>query len=518
MTMNELTNQETKEINERHLAENDLTTDRDISTVLATAGDFDSAKVIGNILSLGSGEIIARAVAFIGTAYLARTLGPEGFGIIGFVTALFGYLALTVTAGFNDVGSREIARRPHEAPSIAASVIIVRLLLAFIALTVIVIAAWLINKPPTVKLVMVLMGLSFFSLALDTSWVYKGLERNRRVGAALVLGQVLFVGAVLVVVRESGDVVLVPLAQFFGEVSAALLLAVSVFRLGEIKPEIREGIRILRSSGLLTVSRLLRTLIYTFDVVLIGFLIGEREVGLYNAAYRICFLLVAIAVAVHSSYLPALTRAVVRDIKQVGCIAERSVNLAAAIAAPMIVGGIVLSLSLLKAIFGPEYVEGAGAFRLLLLSIGFVFIHGAMHNILLVSNRLKVEMWIMAVAAGLNIGLNIILIPRYGLVGAAFVTALAEGLVLLMMLFAIHKIGIRLDFQPVSRPLLAAGVMGASLIVFGTNRPLALCLGLGFVVYVFTLIVFRGIPQDAQPHLRDLASFANDLRVKFWKV
>ena len=117
----------------------------------------DSRRVVGNILSLGTCEVTARLIAFLGTSYLARKLGPDGFGVIGFATALFGYLALAVTAGFNDVGSREVARRPHEAATIATSVILVRVALAFVALAAIALVALSLDKPPTVKAVIILM-------------------------------------------------------------------------------------------------------------------------------------------------------------------------------------------------------------------------------------------------------------------------------------------------------------------------------------------------------------------------
>ena len=383
MRINKLTNREPNEIVQDFSVVDDPTT---------VSKSFDSKKVVGNIVSLGSSEIVARAVAFVGAAYLARELGPAGFGIIGFAMALCVYLSLAVSAGFNDLGAREVARRPNKASVIAFSAILARLALASVAMVAIGIVAWFLDKPPTVKLVLVLTGLSFFSLALDTSWVYKGLEQNRRVGLALILGQILYVGTILLVVKGPEDIMLVPLAQFFGEVSAGLLLAVSILRLGEIKLELREGLSILRSSGFLVLSRLLRTIIFTFDVVLLGFLLGEKEVGLYTAPYRICFLLLTIIDVTYVSYLPAVTRALLHSIKRVEYITKRSVGVSAAIAAPMVIGGIVLAGPLLQAVFGPDYLEGAWAFRLLMLSIGFISIHRAIHNILIVSDRLKVEM------------------------------------------------------------------------------------------------------------------------------
>ena len=473
---------------------------------------FESRKILGNILSLGSGELIARVVAFLGITYVARRLGPEEFGIIGFAAALFGYLALTVTGGFNDIGAREVARRPREASSIAASVIIVKLALACVALVTIGLAAWSLNKPPTVKLVLLLMGLLFFPLALDTSWVYKGLERNRLVGIALILSQILYVGVVLIVVNEPRDVLLVPVAQFLGEMSAAMMLAVPLFRSEKIRVNLREGLSILRSSSFWAVSRLMRMLMYTFSVVLLGFLLGEREVGLYTAPYRICFLLVAIAAVIHSSYLPAITRAATQGMEQAVAAAERSLNLTATIAAPLIVGGVITSASLLQVVFGAEYREGAAAFRFLILSIGFVFILGPVHNMLVVYDRLKAEMLIFAIAAGVNVGLNTLIIPRYGLVGAGFVAALSEAVTLLLGLVVLSKIGVRYGLRSVWRPVVASGLMGASLIALGSDRELAVQLAVGCVVYLFALVILRGIPQDVRPLLQTAASYAGGFR------
>jgi O-antigen/teichoic acid export membrane protein len=313
---------------------------------------FNSRRVLGNILSLGTSEIVARGIAFIGIGFLARKLGPEGFGIIGFATALFGYLALAVTAGFNDIGAREVARHPERASDIAVNVILVRIALALITFLALGAVVWFSDSGQPVKLVVLLMSLSLFSLAIDTSWAYRGLERSHRVGAALVLGQSLYVGALLLLVRDAGDVWFVPLAQLFGEMSAALLLLIPLCCVRGINLNLWEGLKILRSSGFWTVSRLLRTLIYTFDVVLLGVIFGERAVGLYSAPYRICFLLVAIAVAIHASYLPAVTRALAQGVEQAKAIAEGSMNLAAAVAAPMVVGGMIVAAPLLQTVFG----------------------------------------------------------------------------------------------------------------------------------------------------------------------
>ncbi len=64
---------------------------------------------IKNVLALSSGEFISSLISFAAIAYLAGTLGPEKFGILGFATAIVSFFSLFVDTGFADVGSRDVA-------------------------------------------------------------------------------------------------------------------------------------------------------------------------------------------------------------------------------------------------------------------------------------------------------------------------------------------------------------------------------------------------------------------------
>ena len=102
--------------------------------------------LLSNVLSLGGGETLARVVAFFGTAYLARVLGPEGFGLVGFATAICGYLALSNWA-LNDIGARAVAKTPHEAGFVGTSVIADKLILATTGWLILVLVFPLLRLP-----------------------------------------------------------------------------------------------------------------------------------------------------------------------------------------------------------------------------------------------------------------------------------------------------------------------------------------------------------------------------------
>jgi len=455
-------------------------------------------KILRSVISLSGGDILSRLIAFAGVAYLTRKLGPAGFGIVGFALALRSYFALVTTGGSNSMATREVARRPSDAAAIAASVILVRLVFALVAIATMAIIAWLIDKSLATKLVIVLSGLSFLSLAVDTSWAYKGLERNRPVAVSMILGQTLFVVLVLLFVRGPGDVVYVPVAQFAGEVVAASVLTMLLLRVGPVEWHFSEGLRILRSSGNLLASQILRTLIFNFDVLLLGFLLGEKPVGLYVAPYRFCFLLLAIAVAIQTSYLPAFTRAAAVGPAALGEITKRAMAFSAAVGAPLVVGGMVVARPLLRAFFGPDYVDGTTAFRLLILSIGLIFLHGHLQNIFLVRDQTFKQMLIIAGGTALNIVLNFLLIPAWGIAGAAASTVAAEGLILVLAWLAVRAIGVCFRFSATLRPVLAAAVMGATLLALRTAENLALSVIVGAAVYAAALVLLRGIPEDTR--------------------
>jgi PST family polysaccharide transporter len=440
---------------------------------------------------------VGRAVAFLGTAYIARTLGPTAFGVVGFAIALSSYFALAVTAGFGEYGAREVARNPRSAPNIARGVVAVRLVLACLAYAALVLVAWSLDASFSTRLVILLAGLSFFSTAADTSWVYKGLEQNARVALALVIAQVAFVVIAVAVVRDPADLTRVPLAQVAGEGIAAMVLTLPLLRRGG-SADVRAALRLLRSSAALVASRVLRTVIFSFDVLLLGVIIGAQPVGLYTGAYRICFVLLAIASALQTAYLPPISRAT-HDPAALTEAAERAMLLAAVVAAPMVVGGMVTAPSLMTTVFGPEFAAGAAPLRLLILSIGFIFLSGTTHSVLLVRDRLHVETLIIGGAAILNVSANVVLIPRYGAVGAAFATALAEAVILGGGLLSVWRLRQRVSLRPIAAPVLAASLMGVGLYVFGLGRPLVLQLGLGCLVYVALLLCFAAVPREAQP-------------------
>lgn len=459
----------------------------------------DPRKVIGNIVSLAGGEMVARMLAFAATAHAAAALGPDLFGVVGFAAALVGYATFPVGSVYNDIGGREVARRPAEAAATAASLVAARLAMSAVVLAAFVAVIVPLEMSPTKRAVMAITALSTVSLALDSSWVFRGLEKGGRVSIALILGQGLYATILLLAVRGPGDVLIVPAAQVAGEAVSALLLLGSLVALGRPRASAAVAAGILRMMRPALVARFLRTVVLSFGVVLLGLWASERDVGLYTAPYRICLLLLALGAVTTISYLPAVTRAADAGMDAVASIAARSLEVSAAVAAPVVVGGCLLAAPLLEAVFGLEYVDAAPAFRLLLLGAACALAFGTARNVLLAIDRVRLEASILAAAAACSVGLNVVLVPRFAVTGAAAATAATEAAGLLLGIFAVRRCGVRLGLAPVLKPLLAAFVMGAGLATAGGNVGVMASVLLGAGLYIVALWAIGGIPRDVRP-------------------
>lgn len=460
----------------------------------------DSGRQLGAVAALAGGEIFARVAAFAATSMLAHRLGPDGFGVVGFATAVVGYLALAVNSSLHEVGAREIARARHRAAEIYWSVAAVRLLLAVAALALLWGVAWSLPKPPVTRLVVLLFGLSFFSLAVDPTWVLKGLERPVMAGVALVLGQCLYAAGVLVVVRGPADVTWVPVVQFVGEISAALIVCILVVRPARPRFALADGLQVVRSSGYLGLARVFRVVAVTSDVVLLGFLATDRQVGLYSAAYRLTFLILSIAASVTAAYLPSFARAI-GEREKTRRLIETSLGTSALVGAPMVAGTVILASPLMTFLFGAEYAEGARALQLLALSVGVVFLYSGVSNVLVTWHRSRLLAGIRGIAAVGTVALNIVVIPQWGFVGAAAVTLAGEILVAGAGLLTLRRMRLLPSPRPLGAPVVAALCMSAALVLATGAWPVVARVAAGALLYVAALAALGYAPTFA---LRDL--------------
>ncbi|MDZ4865464.1 MAG: flippase [Gemmatimonadota bacterium] len=380
-----------------------------------------------NFLALALGEATARLIAFAASVYLARTLGPAGYGILGVATAVMLYVTAVGDAGIDLIGVREIAAHPVLGRELGGSLVASRALIATVVAFIVIVAGVFLAPQPE-GAILASYSLTLLVLGANTRWIHLGLEQGGRVAAGRIVGEAVMAAFVLSLVHSAGDIPQVPLAQFLGDAVAALCLA--WWLRGSLGPLVlrfdwhRAG-PILRRGTPLVLQTLLGLLIFNSDLIFLRLFHSATVTGLYVAAYTLVSFLVNVGIAYGQSLLPALTR-LGADPHAQGEQYRTSLAQVFAVGLPIAVGGAVLAPEIIGLAFGHQYQRSALPLAVLLWSVPAGYFRNVSLFSLVACGRQDLVLRTAVQSAILNLVLNLVLIPEFAMLGAAAATVLTE--------------------------------------------------------------------------------------------
>ena len=173
--------------------------------------------------------------------------------------------------------------------------------------------------------------------------------------------------------------------------------------------------------------------------LLVGIWMPASDVALYNAAHRTAFLTTIVLASVNSIAAPKFAELYhAGNLEALGATARNSARMMLLLAVPVL-AFFVAAPGFVMALFGSEFITGSTL--LVVLAIGqFVNVStGSVGLVLIMTGREKVARNNVAVAATLNIILQVLLIPRYGAIGAAIATSISIAMLNLSAAYLVHR-------------------------------------------------------------------------------
>jgi len=447
------------------------------------AGPFTS------ILKLSAGDFVAKTLNFAAFIFLARVLGVASYGVLEFALSILTYFLLIADGGLELWATREAARGTGMR-ELVARVVPLRMLLAVGGFAALLALLPALPGYTYLRLVLLLFGLTLFAQAVDLKWVFMGRERMARVAGGLVLAQIVFAAAVFALVRNPTHLIWVPAFRVAGDLAAATFFGARYIRQhGNVRlaPGLRTAWDVLAPSFTMGASRTLALVNYNFDSVLIGLMLGAAAVGWYGAAYKPITAILAMPVTYFLGLFPALSRTHAESTEQFKQVVRRSLRITAFFAAPIGFGAYFLAAPVVDLLYGAAYRNSVPALQILAWSAGLVILRGTYRQALNAAGRQRLDLLCAASATVVNLGLNILLIPRYGIVGAAAATVTSETVWLGMASYYFSRSVAALGFVTVLlRPVAAAIAMAVYFqLTSGMSWPLQAITG--GLLYVVTL-------------------------------
>lgn len=420
-------------------------------------------RVVKNSIALVSVTILERGIGFLLPWYIARTLGKGPMGEYSTaISWIFVTLPLAIW-GFDQLLLREISR-DREALSrylVNASLVVVGSVTVTAVLLGLIIN--LFDYPPSLDRLLWVSALFVLplytgSLLLETA--IKSLERMEwivgirtpltlvRVGGSIYL---LFHGVQL-------EVVFLLLGVYY---AATCLIYYFVIRF--FVPNIKRTFDPLAVRQL-AIHAIPFVLIGVFgitfkqvDRIVLSALRSMEEIGIYSAGATVMAMVLLIAPAMMESLFPGLSRMHVSAPQHLPEMVARLLRLVWFISVPIMLTTITIVRPAILLLFTTEYSASILIAQILALAIVPAFLSRLLYRIILASNNERTTLRIAAINSVIGVGLNLLLIPSMGLVGASIATISAECAGFLQNLYFVHNRVVKISlWQTMGKPFLSA--------------------------------------------------------------
>lgn len=450
-----------------------------------------------NTLWLFIADMVNKLFVLAATILIARSIGVEEYGVFGFVFAYITLLGILADFGTATYSVRELSGNTERTGEVLRTGISTKIVLSLGSAVIAIGVLPLLGKS-TVILGYVALATGFLifnALGTYLHAIFRAHENMRyEAWSRIIQYTVLLVGTVVAVLMHatlSGYILAYVVSAFAGFVTAAVFvhrrfapLRLSLDRLA--------WKRMLVGAAPIALAAAFVSVYYNIDQVMLSLMKTDTDVGLYNAAYKIITLMVGINVLLMNAGFPVITRLLRSDPHRLPNVLHGYIRLGAIIGLPVAFGGIALAAPVMTLLFGAEYAAGGTALAILLWSVALLFISGIFIKTLVASYRQNVYVWAVGIGAGLNILVNLILIPRYGLPGAAAATVMTEVVILCMTHRALKRTVAFNVLPHIFRPVIAAAAM-LGLVTLLPEWNVLIRIVIGAAVYTAILTVIGGV-------------------------
>lgn len=275
-----------------------------------------------------------------------------------------------------------------------------------------------------------------------------------------------------------------------------------------------------------TVFVLLTISLYNVDILLLQPLAGSEQTGLYKAALIVAEFLWLVPQAIQIVFIHSSSEMWSKDkYDEISDMASRSTRYTLVFTILLVFGIAALASDFVQIYFGAEF-SGAVVPLLLLLPgvLGFA-IARPIYAIGQGKGDFRPLIIATGVASIINLILNLILIPLYGISGAAIATSIGYGSMVVFHGFAAQKIGyspfadLRLYRVALTAVLSAPFIFGTAFLIESGILSLVVVPPIGFIVYMTFSIRLRAIsPEEITPVLKDIPHPVNKISVKAVKI
>jgi O-antigen/teichoic acid export membrane protein len=482
-------------------------------------------KILYNTFAQIAGKVVTALIGIVTVKMLTFYLGKEGYGQYTAAYEFLAFFSIVADLGLYTIGVREMAKDSRKTEMIVGNIMTVRTVLGSIMVVIAAIAAFVLPQyqntfiPLAVILAGVAMILSILTATVTTVLqVHLKMEYN---SLASVLGKIVSVGymAVVIFMLYKGNIN----EGFYQLVWAGIIGNAIMFGFTFYYSSKYAKIRY-RFDKIFFKDVLLKALPYGFALVLntVYFRIGsvilslmfvsKEPVAIYGVPMRMLEAVGIIPLYFMNAVFPVLTKSLDAKDGRHPRIIQYAFDFLVMGSMPIVAGAVVLAYPIVYLVSTPEFMSNLSVgfygsdivLQILIFALAFSFINSLFGFIIVAVNQQMKLLTRNAVGALLTIALDLLLIPYFGVRGAAFSNVVTELYIALASYFiARHYVDFTISLKNTFKITLSAVVMGATIYFlrdftyqFIQNKNIFLLIPVGGAVYIAMLFLTKAITRD----------------------
>ena len=406
--------------------------------------------LLNNVASLGVVQVVNYIFPLLTIPYVSRIIGPEGFGLINYITAFVSYFVLIVYYGFDLTATRKIAVDPDNLAirsKVFSEVTCARLLLFIVTIVGFTICVGSVPILTENVMLSLVLFLTVISALLTPQYVFQGLQRLPVLSMLTLVKGVINTSLIFLFVSKKDDLLLYASISVFSNFLISLIAILYVIFFIKIKfsfYSLKHSLAILKESRLIFFSSIIFSLYTTTNIIILGFFAGATTIGYYTTAVSFIIIVQSVVnIPLSSSLYPYIGKSF-SESKENGIIKlQKIVPVIFYFTAAICLGILLLAPFVVFLIYGKSF-EGS---IISLQILSFLPLISAMSSLMGIQIMLNLRMdnlflKVTSFAACFSLGMNLLLGYYFSYIGTSISYLLTELMLCISFYFILKNKGL----------------------------------------------------------------------------
>lgn len=399
-------------------------------------GKEELFKIIANINWLTFGKILRMGISIFIVAWVARYLGPQKYGSLNYAIAFVALFSALSKLGLDEIVIRNIVKKPHKKEEFLGTTLWLKFLGSVVLF---ILASGLINflnadDNPKIKIFVVIVAFGYIFTSFDAIdvWFQSQVQSKYTVFSQTFTFMVVSILQILLILTKSPLIAFVWICAIESILIAIFLVAfyqaktaTSIF---DWKIRFSTMKELLKDCWPLILAGISIMIYMRIDQVMIGSMINSSALGIYSSAVRISEKWYFIPMFISASVFPSIVKAKKVNKKLYLNRLQKLYDFSTWFSISIALLVTIFSGLIINTLYGKEYAHAASVLSIHIWAGVFVFLGVASSKYLVAENLIKISFFRTIFGALSNIILNIVLIPSYGIIGAAYATLISQSI------------------------------------------------------------------------------------------